>query len=56
MLETYDNAILGIKRIRGKEKLIALFNFSEEDKIAWIQEEGLYTDVMSEEQKVGKLF
>lgn len=54
MLETYDNAILGIKRILGKEKLIALFNFSEEDKTAWIQEEGLYMDVMSGQHKEGK--
>ena len=54
MLETYDDAILGIKRIRGKEKLIALFNFSEEEKTAWLQEDGLYTDVMSGEQKEGK--
>ena len=54
MLETYDDAILGIKRIRGKEKLIALFNFSEEEKTAWLQEDGLYTEVMSGEQKEGK--
>ena len=54
MLETYDNAILGIKRSRDEEKLIALFNFSQEEKTAWIQEDGLYTDVMSGEQKEAK--
>ena len=54
MLETYDNAILGIKRSQDEEKLIALFNFSQEEKTAWIQEDGLYTDVMSGEQKEAK--
>lgn len=54
LLETYDNAILGVKRSLEDEKLIALFNFAEEDKTAWIQEDGRYTDVMSGEQKEGK--
>lgn len=54
MLETYDNAVLGIKRKQNNETLIALFNFSDEQKTAWIQEEGLYTDVMSGEQKEAK--
>lgn len=53
LLETYDNAILGVKRSLEDEKLIALFNFAEEDKTAWIQEDGRYTDVMSGEQKEG---
>lgn len=54
ILETYDNAVLGIKRIRDKEQLIALFNFSDEEKTAWIQEDGFYIDVMSGEQREGK--
>ena len=54
LLETYDNAILGVKRSLEDEKLIALFNFAEEDKTAWIQEDGRYTDVMAGEQKEGK--
>lgn len=53
-LETYDNAILGVKRSLEDEKFIALFNFAEEDKTAWIQEDGRYMDVMSGEQKEGK--
>lgn len=54
ILETYDNAVLGIKRIRDKEQLIALFDFSDEEKTAWIQEDGFYIDVMSGEQREGK--
>ncbi|MDO4453012.1 MAG: alpha-amylase family protein [Eubacteriales bacterium] len=54
LIETYDNSILGIKRSWENEKLIALFNFSDEEKTAWIQEHGKYTDVMSEKQKEGK--
>ena len=43
------NSILGFVRKLGQEKLIALFNFSDCDKTAWIQEDGSYTDVMSGE-------
>ena len=35
-------------RRSGEEKLIALFNFSEFDKVAWINEEdGMYKDLIS---------
>ena len=43
-----------IKRSKGNERFIALFNFAEEEKTAWIQEDGIYIDVISGEQKEGK--
>lgn len=47
-LDTWDNAILGIGRWFNGEKLIALFNFSGQDKVAWIDEEdGEYTDLLT---------
>ena len=46
--ETWDNSVLGIIRADKKEKLVALFNFSEFDKTAWINEDdGEYTDLIS---------
>ena len=47
-IDTWDDAVLGLVRRSGEEKLIALFNFSEFDKVAWINEEdGMYTDLIS---------
>ena len=47
-IDTWDDAVLGLVRRSGEEKLIALFNFSEFDKVAWInEEEGMYKDLIS---------
>lgn len=47
-IDTWDDAVLGLVRRSGEEKLIALFNFSEFDKVAWINEEdGRYKDLIS---------
>lgn len=47
-IETEDSSILGIVRLKGKEKLVALFNFSEVDRTAWIHEDdGKYTDLIT---------
>ncbi len=47
-LDTWDPSILGIVRSKGREKLVALFNFSEKDKTAWINEEdGEYIDLIT---------
>ena len=47
-IDTWDNSVLGIIRANEKEKLVALFNFSETDKIAWINEDdGEYIDLIS---------
>ncbi|MCI6731407.1 MAG: alpha-amylase family protein [Lachnospiraceae bacterium] len=37
-IDTWDDAILGIVKEKNGKKLIALFNFSEYDKTAWIDE------------------
>ena len=47
-LDTWDDAILGVGRWLNGEKLIALFNFSGQDKVAWINEDdGEYTDLLT---------
>lgn len=49
-LETGDDSILGLVREFEGEKLIGLFNFSEQDRTAWIREEdGMYKDLVSGE-------
>ena len=37
-IDTWDNSILGMVRQNNNHKLIALFNFSEYNKTAWINE------------------
>ena len=46
VVETYNDSILGIGRYYEGEKLIALFNFSENDETAWINEEEDYIDLV----------
>lgn len=47
-IDTWDDSILGLVKVKDGEKLVALFNFSEYDKIAWINEEdGIYRDLIS---------
>ncbi|MCI8510312.1 MAG: amylosucrase, partial [Lachnospiraceae bacterium] len=47
-IDTWDKAILGIARANKEEKLVALFNFSEFDKTAWINEDdGMYQDLIT---------
>lgn len=43
-VSTGDDAVLCVIRAAGAQKLIALFNFSGEDRIARIREEGKYRD------------
>jgi len=54
-LETWDDSVLGLAREYEGEKLIGLFNFSEQDRTAWIKEEdGLYEDMLSGEEMEAK--
>lgn len=54
-IDTWDNSVLGIIRETDKEKLIELYNFSEYEKIAWINEcDGVYTDLISGDKIVAK--
>ena len=46
--------MLGIGRYYEGRKLIALFNFSEEEEIAWINEEGRYKDLISKKKVEAK--
>ena len=47
--ETYDPSVLCLVRELDGEKLIGLFNFSSQGKTAWINEDGMYHDLISEE-------
>ena len=53
-LETYNDKILGIGRYYEGEKLLALFNFSENDETAWINEEEDYIDLITGEHRAAK--
>lgn len=47
-IETWDSSILCIGRYYDGEKILGLFNFSEDDKTAWINEtDGEYQDLMT---------
>ena len=47
-VETWDNSVLCIGRYYDGDKIYGLFNFSEFDKTAWINErDGLYKDLIT---------
>ena len=47
-LDTWDSSILALVRENDTEKFIGIYNFSEYDKVAWINEEdGMYLDLIS---------
>ena len=48
-LEPYNDHILGIGRYYHDQKLLALFNFSEDDQTAWINENEDYVNLMTGE-------
>ena len=52
--ETYDPSVLCLVRELDREKLIGLFNFSSQGKTAWINEDGMYHDLISEESLEAK--
>ncbi|MBQ3391951.1 MAG: alpha-amylase family protein [Lachnospiraceae bacterium] len=49
-IEPYNDHILGIGRYYEGQKLLALFNFSEQDQTAWINEDGRYYDLCTLEE------
>ncbi len=54
-VDTYDNALLCLIRKYENEKLVALFNFSEYDKTAWINEDdGIYKDLLLNKEMMAK--
>ena len=54
IVETYNDHVLGIGRYYDNEKLIALFNFSEDEQVAWINEDEDYIDLMTGLQRDAK--
>ena len=54
IVEPYNDHILGIGRYYNGEKLIALFNFSEFDETAWVNEVEDYTDLLTGEMRPAK--
>lgn len=54
IVEPYNDHILGIGRYYKGEKLIALFNFSDQDETAWINEQEPYTDLITGKPREAK--
>ena len=50
LIETGNDAVLGIGRYSMGEKLLALFNFADRDQTVWLRDESLYTDLISGEE------
>lgn len=46
-IETYDPGILCIGRYYDGEKILGIFNFTEYDRTAWINEDGEYEDLLT---------
>ena len=51
VVETWNDHVLGIGRYYEGEKLIALFNFSDRDETAWIDEHEEYIDLITGEAR-----
>ncbi len=52
--ETYDSSVLCLVRELDGEKLVALFNFAPWGRTAWINEDGMYHDLLSDERLEAK--
>ena len=47
-IDTWDSSVLAVVRENADEKFIGIYNFSENDKTAWINEDdGWYRDLIS---------
>lgn len=54
-IDTWDPSILAVVRENTMEKFIGIYNFSEYDKVAWINEEdGSYIDLFSQREMEAK--
>ena len=47
--DVHNDSILGILREFRGERLIVLFNFSENEQTAWMQEEGIFRNLVTGE-------
>lgn len=52
--DVHDDSILCIVRERGEEVFFGIYNFSDWERIAWMQEDGEYVDLMTGEEIVLK--
>ena len=51
-LETWEKSLLALVKETSEEKLICIYNFSDQDKVAWINEQdGTYTDLLTGVQR-----
>ena len=50
-MEPYNDHVLAIGRYYERQKLVALFNFSPDDQIAWLNEPESYTDLLTGEER-----
>ena len=48
--DVHDNAILGIMRVKDDETFYSFYNFSDQDKTAWMYEEGEYENLLTGEK------
>ena len=48
--DVHNDSILGILREYKGERFIALFNFSEREQTAWMQEDGVYRNLLTSEK------
>ncbi len=46
LLDTGSDSVLGIGRYYRGEQLLALLNFRDEDRTAWLRDEKDYTDLL----------
>ena len=54
MSETWEPAVLCLIRQSKKERLVSLFNFSDQPKTAWIKEEGEFEDLLTGEKQAAQ--
>ena len=47
--DVHDDSILCILRQKGNERFIGIFNFSDSKKTAWMQEEGTFRDLITDQ-------
>ncbi|MBO6215969.1 MAG: amylosucrase, partial [Lachnospiraceae bacterium] len=54
IIETHNDRVLGIGRYYDGQKLIALFNFSDTNETAWIDEKEAYKDIYNGKPRVAR--
>ena len=47
--DVHDDSILCILRQKGDDRFIGIFNFSDSEKTAWMQEEGTFRDLITDQ-------